>query len=231
LFPTQAKPKLTPRNALFASLGLVMFATTYSSHLVYGYIVAPTDKNTTIQNTPDVVCSVSCSVRPGMYAGFLNSTWSLMVTLTAVVVPICVIITGNAIVGISLVKHKRKLRRVRPRNENSGISDANSTSSAMKSFSTRIFFILSIVYVLTTVPYGIFVMILKQNELVDEHTFSKYQLVNIIDRCVMWCNFSFNFLLYFMTGSLFQAEFKKMKTSIINYFQSLTTTPAVVTTR
>jgi hypothetical protein len=229
LFPVRAKPKLTPRNALFASLGLVMFSTTYNSHLAYGYIVAPTDKNTTIQNTTDIVCSLSCNVRPGMYTEFMNNTWSLLVNVTGIAPSMCLIITGNAIVGISLVKRKRNLRRVRHQDEN--IHNVSNTSlPAMKSFSTRIFFILSIVYIVTTVPYGALIMNLKQNKLVDEHTFSQYQLVNVIVRCILWCNFSFNFLLYFMTGSLFKAEFIKMIISIINHFP-VTRTPANVANR
>ena len=222
LFPIIAKSKLTARNAVFTSLGLMTFAASYNGHLLYGYTITKSENFSVTLNNTEVYCKVSCSVRQGNYAEFFDSTWSLMVTLSASIVPIILVVTGNAVVAVVLFKRQRALRRVRHREENLEVNEIINNRPSKQSINTKIFFILSGVYIFTTVPYGVFIIKVKQHQLVDEHTFSKYQLVNGIVRCILWSNFSFNFLLYFMTGSLFKSEFKKMIVNIINFFQTLT---------
>lgn len=225
LFPVTARQILTPRNSLIVSLGIILLAASYNGHLLYGYTITKKENFTSLNNT-EIYCMVSCSVRQDNYGAFYDTTWNLMVSLSVFIVPIFLVVTGNAIVGLSLFKRQRALRLVHHQDRTvEGNENINTQSRSTKYIlNTKIFFILSGVYIFTTLPYGVFILKIKQHQLVDEHTFSKYQLMNSIVACFLSCNFSFNFLLYFMTGSLFKVEFKNMIVNIINLFQIRTRT-------
>jgi hypothetical protein len=61
-----------------------------------------------------------------------------MVTLTAINVPMCLIIAFNIFIDIYLVKHKRKLRCAGSQYKNSWIIMANNIyTSSMKSYGSR----------------------------------------------------------------------------------------------
>ncbi|XP_053381928.1 uncharacterized protein LOC128549346 [Mercenaria mercenaria] len=218
LFPIKAKLKMTPQNAVLASVAVVMFAAFLNGHLLYANVLTDININRTVINETKWKVVKSCVLRPGKYTDFYNATWGIILVITSSVVPISLIVTGNAIVGISLIKRKRALL---------GIAQTDRKSSNLphqqsrKVFSTKIFFILCAVFVVSTVPYGIYIILLEYNKEVDEHTFARYQLTNILVRSLLWCNFSFNFLLYFMAGSLFKKEFKTMIDSVRGFLQSL----------
>ncbi|XP_045210699.2 uncharacterized protein LOC123562115 [Mercenaria mercenaria] len=230
LFLVNAMPKMTPRNALIASMTVVIVNALYTGHLLYGMTIIEINVNMTKVNMTEVnmidvnmtevnmidvnMTEVNetkfesieaCIQRPGEYMEFFNTAWSIMFTLTNSVVPICFIVTGNAIVGISVIKRRRALR------QHAGSNTSNIANQMRRNgFSTKIFFVLCGVFILTTVPFGTYFILLRYNVHVNEHTFAQYQLINILMRSLVWCNFSFNFLLYFMTGSLFRNEFQKM---------------------
>jgi hypothetical protein len=186
----------------------MIFAFLATSHLIYGNTIVEKQINVTENNTTRIQTIKVCSKRQGKYLEFYNGVWNKLLLVIGSVVPIILIITGNLIVAISLIKSRRALRRVQ---DSSGVVLGNSSGPPPTNYSNfKLFFILCSVFVMTTIPYGIYINIVKLNKEVDEHGLAKYQLASVLMRCFIWCNFSFNFFLYVMTGSLFRKEFRRI---------------------
>ncbi|XP_060605529.1 cysteinyl leukotriene receptor 1-like [Ruditapes philippinarum] len=219
LFPTTFKPKMTPRNAVIIAVVTLILVILLNAHLIYGSTMIERQINITENNVTRIQTTNHCSLRKGGYSEFYNAVWKKLLLILGSVVPLILIITGNAIVATSLIKSKRALRRVQIQNN---AVNRNDRQSPRNNANYRMFFILCSVYVVTTVPYGLYLNLLEFGKEVDEHTLAKYQLLNAITRCLIWSNFSFNFLLYFMTGSLFRREFKKILESVHKSITSVT---------
>jgi hypothetical protein len=221
MFPVKAKPKMTSRNAVIVSVTLLVIVMLLNGHLMYGRVIMEMQLNITNTNETSIQTVQACLLRPGKYLEFYNVIWKRLLVITGSVVPLILIVTGNAIVAISLLKSTRALRRVQ-HSDGRIVGDRIQHSSRNNS-NYKMFLILCIVFLVTTVPYGVYLNLLDSSKLVDEHTLAKYQLSSVIMRCLYWSNYSLNFLLYCMTGSLFRKEFKRMLQTAHASFSSLTT--------
>ncbi|XP_045174499.2 uncharacterized protein LOC123535813 [Mercenaria mercenaria] len=206
LFPTTAKSKMTSRNALIVSVTLLISVALHNGNLLYAYTFTEVNVNVTDRNETKMRHVKSCSLRDE-HTHFYNNTWSVMLFLTGSLLPIAFIVTGNAIVGICLIKRRRALQRIQAMERS---NETNAYQRSRNGFSKKMFFVLSGVFIVTTVPYGVYFVRLEYHQEVSGHTLAKYQLVSVLMKCLVWSNFSFNFFLYFMTGTLFKKEFKKM---------------------
>jgi flagellar biosynthesis protein FliQ len=219
MFPTKVKTKISSRKAGIVSSSIIIFFILFNGHLIYGSIIHETQLNTTENNFTSMKTVKTCFLRPGKYTDFFNDVWKKLLLIIGSVLPLISIVTGNAVIAISLIKSRRALRRVQ---HSDGIIVSQITRQSPSSFSNyKMFFILCSVYIGKTVPYGIYVNIFQFNKEVDEHTLAKYQLCAVLMRCLIWSNFSFNFVLYFMTGSLFRKEFKRISGTVYKSLSSI----------
>lgn len=208
LFPTKARFRMTQRNALYASVTLVIVTAIFNGHLIYANTLNESTVNITKGNQTEERHSKSCTLRLGQYTDFYKNIWSIMVLVVGTVLPVVLIVTGNCIVGISLIKNRRTVLQ----GDNTAVRARN--PDTRKGFSIKMFFILCGVYIVTVLPFCVYFTTLNFNTQVDEHTLAKHQLIHIIIKCFLWSNFSFNFLLYFMTGSMFKKEFRNVITEL-----------------
>jgi hypothetical protein len=52
-----------------------------------------------------------------------------------------------------------------------------------------------------------------------ELSFARWQLFTVIVNLLLWSNFSFNFFFYFMSGTLFKREWKRIMEKVAGLFK------------
>ena len=219
LFPTRAKPMMTPRNAVIVSVAVSILVILLNWHFIYGNTVVERLVNVTEFNVTSIETVKACFYRRGKFLDFYRKIFNYLLIIIGSIVPILLIVTGNIIVATSLIKSRRALRRVQNGN---GRNAGRMTQSTIKSkVNYKLFFILCGVYIMSTVPYAVYLTAFPFSKEVDNHTVAKYQLGAVVIRCLIWSNFSFNFFLYFLTGSLFRREIKRRFDAARKYLTSV----------
>ena len=81
-------------------------------------------------------------------------------------------------------------------------------------------FLICSFYLITSVPFTIFSLIktVHFSNVTDEKLYAKLQLTRAILQMMLYCNFTFNFWMYFASGSLFKEEWNQIVTSIQRKF-------------
>ena len=122
--------------------------------------------------------------------------------------PFAIIVTGNAIIGIALLKRKQRIYPT---------GNKNQLNLAREKMAVKMLFAISILNLVFTTPYCIqlVVRIYFKMKLTDKGK-AVDQLIHAICHMLLLCNFAFNFLLYFARGSLFREECKHIYTLIKN---------------
>lgn len=90
---------------------------------------------------------------------------------------------------------------------------ARTTQSAQARYNrsaTRLLFGVCAFFVATVLPYCVYHVIKNQLSEVSYREVAFLQLIQSIIYCLLYCNFSFNFFMYFMCGTLFKKEWKRI---------------------
>jgi hypothetical protein len=85
----------------------------------------------------------------------------------------------------------------------------------------RILFTLSIFFVATTFPYGVYFVLLGNVGDISERAIAKWQLFTVVVLICGWSNFTFNFFLYFVSGTLFKQEWNRLLRTTKNRLHNL----------
>jgi hypothetical protein len=218
---------MTSRNAVIICITLVIIVMLLNGHLMYGRVLMERQVNIAGNNVTRMKLIQVCSLRQGNYLEFYNLVWRKLLLIIGSIVPFALIVLGNAIVAISLIKSRRALRRVQHSSEGVVVDMTRQPSRNKSNY--KMFFTICTVFLVTTVPYGVYLNVIDLGKTVDEHTLAKYQLSSVIMRCMYWSNYSLNFLLYCLTGSLFRNEFKRVIESAHTSLTSLTVRRSVQT--
>jgi hypothetical protein len=91
--------------------------------------------------------------------------------------------------------------------------------SKKRKSSTKLLLTISIFFLLTTLPYCIYAIVKGRVHQLDEDGVDTWRALTFFFNILLWSNFSFNFFLYFVSGSLFKQEWKilieKIKSRLI----------------
>lgn len=88
------------------------------------------------------------------------------------------------------------------------INSRNIRRNSKKRSSTRLLFTISVFFLLTTVPYCIYAIVIGQLQELDDDGIASWRALTFFIHILAWSNFSFNFFLYFVSGTLFKQEWK-----------------------
>jgi hypothetical protein len=75
---------------------------------------------------------------------------------------------------------------------------------------SRMLFTMTIFFMVTSFPYTCFVVLKSQIGELKERDISRWQLLTIVVLILGWCNNALNFFLYFVSGTLFKQEWKRL---------------------
>ena len=139
-----------------------------------------------------------CGPSSEEYDAFRMYHWSKVLMVVYNIIPFLLIFSGNVTIVVTLYLQRRRVHPLGIRNDKT------------KSF-TKILFILSACFLLTTTPYGLFRMIYSgvQNSL-SGNDFARFQLFYAIAVVCLLSNSAINFILYCVGGTLFRSELKAL---------------------
>lgn len=213
-YPFTAKQKMTPKFAFIACISLFTISGFFTGHLLVGNRIVQFE---TLQqksnNASVIVTEVFCTQVPESHRQFYNDYWSLMIFTFVGIIPVIIIVTGNVIIAVTVIKVRQTvLPNIQQR----------IVAQNIHKTPTKLLFALTAMFLCTTLPFSIYLINLDYTQEVDGHNLSKYQLITVCAYCSVWCNYSFNFLLYFMNGRLFKKEWQKIVASTSKRIQEVT---------
>lgn len=209
-FPFKVRRKMTQKFAVCACVILLTASSLFSGHLLIGNRVIEIVQQNMTNNITIVEKGKYCSQVPDNYRFFYNNYWGLLIFIFASVVPTVIIITGNVIIAVTVINVRKTVQpNIRQRML---MQNVHKTP-------TKLLFALSAMFLMTTLPFSVYLINLDYTKQVDGHTLSKYQLLTVCVYSSVWCNYSFNFLLYFMNGTPFKKEWQLIVRNVSMHFR------------
>lgn len=198
--PVFWKSKVTPRNALIASLIVLFVIATLNSHLIFGLRLYNTSDNGNItKNVTEPQIPFKCYFSSEEYGKFYFQYWYKIVLALYNLIPASIIIIGNLNIAFMLIYRRNKVN-----------PSSNPNSNNRRKSSAKMLFVLSVFYVITTTPWCVYNSLRGKITDYSEESFSKWQLATVVVSIFVWSNFTFNFFLYFVSGTLFKNEWKRL---------------------
>lgn len=202
--PIYWKSKLTPRNAFIVSLIAFFVIAALNSHLIFGLRLYNGNftQNVTVPQMP-----FKCYFRSEEYGKFFFQYWNVIVLVLYNLLPASIIIAGNINIAVVLIYRRN---RVNP--------SVNPDNNNRRKSSAKMLFVLSVFYVITTTPWCVYYSLRGEISDYSEASFAKWQLATVVVSILVWSNFTFNFFLYFVSGTLFKNEWKRLVNIAKNVF-------------
>ena len=191
------RTKLTTKNAAVASVVLLCFCALYSSHYFFGTSIQEVRLD---NNASELQCIGTAS----QFVAFYKTTWPVMVLVGLNLIPIALIILGNLTIIVNIIQQRRHLMKIYPAN----ISN-HSTVHKRKSL-TKLLFLLCGFFITTTAPYTITNVLIVRVKPARTEIENVNEMIFTICFNILFCNFSFNFFFYFVSGTLFKQEWRKL---------------------
>lgn len=195
--PVIARSRLNRCTASVVSLIFLIFSVSLPAHYMFGYTI----KEITIKRDNVSLSIAKCEPASEEFAVFYKTTWPLIILLILNIIPVVIILTANFIMVVTLILQRQKLLKVYPKGE-----IEKKTFNKRSKSSTKMIFILSGFFVFTTLPYTINRTINVQTSSPKEE--ARKALLDTVLLLLLYCNFAANFLLYFVSGTMFKQELK-----------------------
>ena len=201
MYPIKAKLRLTPRVSVMVSLATTFLTQFLTVPLIFSH--------TYVGSESDISKNVSnCVYSSKEYGNYLKTTWNYLVLICLNLLPIAIIMTGNALIATTLLKRKRQIH---PK------SIGKELGAAREKTALKILFAICFLYVIFTSPFCIYAVVkIYSPRKLSGRTEATEQLVNAILYMLVFSNLTFNFVLYFANGTLFREEWNKIVTSVKN---------------
>lgn len=210
-WPFLSRTKLTRENTVRAVLITLLCCVLFNSHLIFSADITSFKEDDKFSENL-TSGHLHCSYTGNVLISFYQRIWPLLVLLVLNVVPMTVILLGNINILISILAHKRNL--VIPLSDNK----EQTTAPRKAKSATKMLLLVSGMFVLTTLPFTIGHVILSIRKTQNANDEIKNEFIYTILRHVLYCNFTFNFVLYFISGSLFKQEWSSIMRNIQRVF-------------
>jgi len=215
VWPLNARLRITRRKAVVSSVALLLVLSLYTSFILFTYEIREIGETETRANETVVIKnSRVCVPKDGPLIGFRNGLWNILTMVIMYAIPMLIITIGDIIAATVLFRQNRK-RIAMVGNETPSVLDAKMADAAK-----MLLFICSF-SLITTTPYSSF-NIFKRVFFgdADQKTHAKLQLAHTIAYMMLCCNFTCNFWLYTVRGSLFKTELDLMVASLLTKYNA-----------
>lgn len=205
MFLRKAKDLCTPRVAFYITIGLVIFNFLLSSHfLIFESGHLEHDLSTNITR-------VICEPRNGtLYSQIVQNAWKLVDMSIYALFPFCIMLICSIIIIGRVTQQSNKFRKPLKQSENAAKetqAQANLRNNNEAKFNARtrnlalMLIPVNVLFLMFMAPV-VLTMYLYENLNYDKLTLAIVELLS-------YCNFTFNFFIYFLTSSKFREEFYK----------------------
>lgn len=206
MFLRKAKDLCTPKVAFYTTIGLVVFNFLLSSHFLIfesGYVEHDLALNIT---------RVICEPRNGTsYSKMVQNTWKLVDMSIYAFFPFGIMLICSIIIIGRVTQQSNKFKKPFKQKENTAKGGAQAQSNLRSNnetkFNTRtrnlalMLIPVNVLFLMFMAPV-VLTMYLYDNLSYDKLTLAVVELLS-------YCNFTFNFFIYFLTSSKFREEFYK----------------------
>lgn len=209
-WPVVARSKLNVRTARIAAVTLLIVIVSMTSHFVFVAEVRTVTSTENNETAPGY--KLLCTYAPNASMLFYKKIWPLIVLTVLTLIPTAFIVLGNLTILVTILAQRRKLRQINPNGNDRSGDDPKKVKSA-----TKMLFLVSAFFIATTMPFTLGNVIMSLRT-VDEPA---RQVYYAILRNLLYCNFTFNFILYFISGTLFKQEWKSLVQEVRHKIRSL----------
>ena len=212
--PILARTKTSTKQATITSVVLLVLCLIFSSHYLFGrhLVLRKYYDNETKLFREEYRCENSSPE----FSLFYKDLWNLLILVVLNVILVLIIIIGNIHIIISLIIQKRQLfRRVNPTLQNASIPMSRRKSS------TKMLFVITGFFMVTTLPFTMIEVFHSYDGNTDPRYKARIEALKSVLALLLYSNFTFNFFLYFVSGTMFKQEWKKLLISCNNWFGNL----------
>jgi len=209
-WPLKAKRKITRKNAVVSSILLLLMMALFAGYIPFAFKMKEVnEKETRANETVVIKTDTVCVAEDNAVDTFRTGLWTILNRVFLNITPTVLIFTGDVIAALALYLQNRKRKSMVGRETLSALDAKRAAAAKMLMFLCSFFLV-------TTTPYIIFPVIKTVFfSATDNGTYARLQLAHAVAYIMLSANFSFNFWLYFVSGSLFKSEWKMMMTSLI----------------
>ena len=199
-FPLWAKTHCSRKLAAIIGMSLIVTVSLIDSHMLWVLYKENVYIYSNISNST-ILLEVKCSASSPEYAIFLNQFWPALVLLLYSIIPILCLISCN----IMLFRHlsvrviKRQARKTIGIGKKQDRKDFRSL--------TKMLVVVCLFFIIISVPVCLYLVV--EPYLFDStspHSIAKRKLTFAVVKVFLYCNNTFNFVLYCLSGSLFRKE-------------------------
>lgn len=202
-WPVTARARLTRKKAIIACVTVVLAVLSLTLQVL---IVATLKSSTEYdENENKLLVNTACVYIYGQSATYYKTGWPVLVLVAFNLAPIVLILLGNVSIVLTLISQRRKLRRTNPELTHQHIVSPNKGKAA-----TKMLFLVSAMFIVTMSPFTLGNAIMSQLKVTSITEKATRQLIYSVLRNIMYFNFTFNFVLYFVSGPLFKQEWKSL---------------------
>ena len=201
-WPVSAKVKLTRRNTVKIVVVLFAMCVSLTCHFLYVSKLV-VNENTDGSN----MNKYRCTYTDGPNVEFYTKRWPFIVLFVLNIVPMVLVICGNITIAVSIIIQRKKMAKVNPVSQH--LANQGGNPKKIKTATKTLFFV-SAMFIITSLPFtlGNVVMSLQRSRTPLEA--ARKQLIYTSLRHLMYCNFTFNFVLYFVSGTQFKREWHSL---------------------
>lgn len=185
--PLHARNKFTSQKSTIIAVGTLITTILLSCHYGFGYKI----QITSVDSSNGTTVQLSCQYLPRV-SKFYKTTWRYAVLIVNIVIPAALIIVGNATILVSLLKQKKMFATVIPGGD---CQRANSHRSSKETSATKLIFVISACFILTTLPQVTNRVLKPNRQPTDKAGEVRQLLLDDLLHMLFFCNFSINFLL------------------------------------
>ena len=215
-WPMKARSRMTLKKARIAAAVTLLLIVSLTSH----FFIVPELRYIDVKNENGTVTDnkLMCTYAPYASMLFYKKIWQVIILFVLTIFPTTLVILGNVTIIFTILAQRRKLMKVIP------IGQTKDEGPKKVKSATKMLILVSAMFMLTTMPFSVGNVVMSVFLDLDEPS---KQLGYAICRNIFYCNFTFNFVLYFLNGTLFKSEWKAIMRDVNQFIQKKRAKPAV----
>ncbi|KAH3709261.1 thyrotropin-releasing hormone receptor-like [Dreissena polymorpha] len=203
--PHRAKTMCTNKTAVFILIAVCVFILVKNSHFLYGLVFE-------IANEKTNQVEQKCVAIDQNYSHFEYEVQPWIDMCVYCIVPFAIILIGNVSILFKVLQSQKKTKStVAPSQSSRSRGQQQGIRHAKQSSTTAILFTLSIVFLVTTSPVSIYLIVETYwIQDADDAKLAKLDFWWAVVNMLMYSKNSVNFLLYCLSGTKFKKEFFRL---------------------
>ena len=204
-WPVLARVKLTRRTSTAATITALLLCVAFNAHLIDSADIRSVTVNQSVDNNTGL--ELECTYVDGN-SMFYRRLWPLLVLVILNLIPLPMILLGNISVLYTILSQRRKLKQVNTCTRS--VEQHSQTVHRKVKSVTKMLFFVSSMFICTTLPFTTGNVILSLQTTHSAKDRARQELAYTVLRMLLYCNFTFNFVLYCISGSVFRQECAKL---------------------